>query len=184
VTDTATCDRCNEAISKADGFLVYSETITGLPGTLRETGNMLLCQACINEILTVDNFTKVFPEEQPLPADVINDLAKLRHAMRGANTASVVDLCKQRGLSLEQAQTKARELAQAWWEDRTRGARDAASFWKPGSFILSDEEEVTRNAVEVSMNALFGPIPGVATASAPKASHVHPAQKKPWWKFW
>ncbi len=34
VTDTATCDRCNEAISKADGFLVYSETITGLPGTL------------------------------------------------------------------------------------------------------------------------------------------------------
>lgn len=128
-SDAVRCDRCPGRIDRGEGFLLYSAASFGLPNALCETGNMLVCESCADSILNDETFANEFPMKQDLSADVLADMTNLHHIMEQANTASIVDLCKKRGLHPREAKLMAAELARHWWKDSCSAQRDAASFW-------------------------------------------------------
>jgi hypothetical protein len=49
--------------------------------------------------------------------------------LQEANVAGIIALCKGHGLSATQAREKARELAKAFWQDKSQGKKQAETFW-------------------------------------------------------
>ena len=163
MSDTATCDRCNGSINRGEGFVVYSKASFGPPNALQETGNMLLCGSCVDDILNANNFATEFPQQQELSADILTDMARLRPIMQQANTASIVGLCKKRGLGPHEAKAKAREFARSWWQDARKAQLDAASYWTSAEETAgssSEDYERMRAATATAMDAVFGPMSG------------------------
>jgi hypothetical protein len=131
--DSAVCDHCSGPIEKGGGFVFYSTAAGGMPGMLQETGNMMLCDRCANEIVSAAGYGKTLPAQREITgADLLADPMIMLKMMKEHNAASIVKLCKTHGFTPEQAKAKARELAQKWWDDPNNAQLESAAFWKSG----------------------------------------------------
>lgn len=126
----AICDCCNAAIEKGEGFIFYSSACCFFEGSALEQGNMFLCKSCAENTVNEGTYRKQFPQKQKLKEmDVKGDMMKLLAMMNEANAASIIEHCKRRRLSPEDARKVAHEFAMLWWKNKETACVVAASFW-------------------------------------------------------
>jgi hypothetical protein len=115
-----TCDICSGQLASNEGYAFFCDVCSrpGLP-----IGNMLLCEACTERIMSDRSFAAA--REHPPVITSTSDL-RLRQEL---NCESIVARCKRLGLSPEQAKQKARELALEFCRNKERGAELTIQFW-------------------------------------------------------
>ena len=139
----ARCDRCNGPISRWGGFLFDSSAAVGFTGTLQETGTMLLCEACTDQIVNEETWLQPITEQREISAlDVLDNPQLLRDTRKAADRDSIVKRCKAHEFTPEQARAKAQELASVWWANQETGEREARAFWRSSL----QQEEARRSA--------------------------------------
>lgn len=127
--ESSVCDRCNESISKGEGYSFFSSA--SMNGQL--TGNMLLCEDCTALIVTPENWTKEIPKRRELSGeDILSNPNALLDMINLVNADSIVQGCKKKGFSPEQAKEKARDFARRWWNEPNATEVESAKFWSSG----------------------------------------------------
>ncbi len=129
--ERATCDQCNESLAAGTGFLFFSPATIGPPGAEQEVGNMLLCPACTDQVVTTEAWATPAPATRVHSgAAVLDDPSALKKSIERANRDSIVLLCRRHGLTPDAAKATARDLAQRWWKDPEKEQASAAAFWR------------------------------------------------------
>ena len=132
--ESGVCDRCNGSIPKGEGYSFFSSASMQVPGMKQLTGNMLLCEDCTTKIMTPEQWRKEIPKQRELSGtDILANPNALLDMMHEVNADSIVQNCKERGLTPEQAKAKAREFAKRWWTAPEATQRESAKFWTSSS---------------------------------------------------
>ena len=126
-----TCDLCSQDIEQDQGYLFYSVTvIKAISGGNDPTGLMHICDDCIDRYITEERFENPTPRKGGVEVGAAPDgMAEMFRQLQEANVAGIIALCKGHGFSATQAREKSRELAKAFWQDKSQGKKQAKTFW-------------------------------------------------------
>ena len=113
------CDDCGKEIlatNENSGYAFYSDV--KLMGMV-PVGNMLICEACTQRIVSPGSFAAPRKHKGSFSVDMLNEV----------NAESIIARCKKFGLSPEQAKQKARELGLEFQKNTERGQNLTEAFW-------------------------------------------------------
>lgn len=132
--DGAVCDHCNGHIPRLQGFAFFCSAAVGMPGLMLDVGNMLLCDACTDQIVNDANWAKTVPAQKEMSAqDFLANSMALMEAFDDVKANGIIAVCKSHGFTPQQARDKARILAIQWWVDPQAAQAESAAFWTSAS---------------------------------------------------
>lgn len=132
----AICDRCSkQKVTKENGYLFYS--FAEFQGFV--FGNLLMCGNCVDHVITDKNFREMQDQTPGLMSSQV-DLADTIEFIKINNDISIIKQCISLNLSPVEAKQKAKNLANAFFENPEATKPRVEKEWAlPAKSAQSDE---------------------------------------------